>query len=116
MLEQRPERLMKRFEAIKKSIQESGEEVQGVWVHDLTGAADVAAQRIVVFGVDRENGRRLAHTASEDWVKTESSERHSFPALQFLGSCSNLRLKTSVVRGPREAWLQPPPASLIGRL
>jgi len=44
MLEQRPERFDEEIEAIKKSIQESGEEVQGVWVHDLTGAADVAAQ------------------------------------------------------------------------
>ena len=41
MLEQRPERFDEEIEAIKKTIQESGEEVQGVWVHDLTGAARI---------------------------------------------------------------------------
>jgi hypothetical protein len=44
ILEQRPARFDEEIEAIKKTIQESGEEVQGVWVHDLTGEADLAGQ------------------------------------------------------------------------
>jgi hypothetical protein len=44
ILEQRPARFDAEIEAIKKTIQESGEEVQGVWVHDLTGEADLAGQ------------------------------------------------------------------------
>ena len=44
ILEQRPARFDEEIAAIKKTIQESGEEVQGVWVHDLTGEADLAAQ------------------------------------------------------------------------
>lgn len=44
ILEQAPERFDKEFEAIKKGIVDEGELVQGVWVHDMTGMADVAAQ------------------------------------------------------------------------
>ena len=44
ILEQKPERFDREIETIKKAIQDSGEEVQGVWVHDLTGITDVAAQ------------------------------------------------------------------------
>ena len=44
ILEQRPTRFDEEIEAIKKTIQESGEEVQDVWVHDLTGETDLAAQ------------------------------------------------------------------------
>ena len=44
ILEQRPARFDEEIEAIKKTIQESGEEVQGVWLHDLTGMTDLAAQ------------------------------------------------------------------------
>ncbi len=44
ILEQAPERFDKELEAIKQVIKDDGEEVQGVWVHDLTGLPDVAAQ------------------------------------------------------------------------
>ena len=44
ILEQKPERFDKEIETIKKTIQDSGEEVQGVWVHDLTTVTDLAAQ------------------------------------------------------------------------
>ncbi len=44
ILEQKPERFDKEIETIKSAIKESGEEVQGAWVHDLTGESDVAAQ------------------------------------------------------------------------
>ncbi|HJU04322.1 MAG TPA: hypothetical protein VJ692_04155 [Nitrospiraceae bacterium] len=44
ILEQKPERFDKEIETIKSTITENGEEVQGVWVHDLTGESDVAAQ------------------------------------------------------------------------
>src|SRR5215216_2996707 len=44
IMEQNPERFDKEIETIKKTIQDNGEEVQGVWVHDLTTVADLAAQ------------------------------------------------------------------------
>ena len=44
ILEQAPERFDKELAAIKKSITDDGEMVQGAWVHDMTGLPDVAAQ------------------------------------------------------------------------
>lgn len=44
IVEQIPERFDKEIEAIKQVIKDEGEEVQGVWVHDLTGLPDVTAQ------------------------------------------------------------------------
>lgn len=44
ILEQAPERFDKELEAIKKAVKDDGEDVQGVWVHDMTGLPDVAAQ------------------------------------------------------------------------
>jgi hypothetical protein len=44
ILEQKPERFDKEIETIKKTIQDGGETVQGMWVHDLTNLADVTAQ------------------------------------------------------------------------
>ena len=41
---QRPERWDKEVETIQKEITDSGEEVQKVWAHDLTGIQDVAEQ------------------------------------------------------------------------
>jgi hypothetical protein len=46
ILEQKPERFDREIETIKKTIQDSGEAVQGVWVHDLTTITEVAAQGI----------------------------------------------------------------------
>ena len=44
ILEQKPERFDKEIEAIQKSITDNGEEVGGLWVHDMTGMPDTAAQ------------------------------------------------------------------------
>jgi hypothetical protein len=44
ILEQKPERFDREIETIKQTIREGGEEVQGVWVHDLTPMTDIAAQ------------------------------------------------------------------------
>jgi len=44
ILEQAPERFDKEIEAIKKAVKDDGEEVQGAWVHDMTGIPDVPAQ------------------------------------------------------------------------
>ncbi len=44
ILEQALERFDKELETIKKGIMDDGETVQGAWVHDMTGMADVAAQ------------------------------------------------------------------------
>jgi hypothetical protein len=44
ILEQKPERFEKEIETIKKTIQDGGEEVQGVWVHDLSRIPDIAEQ------------------------------------------------------------------------
>jgi hypothetical protein len=44
ILEQAIERFDKELETIKKGIIDDGETVQGAWVHDMTGMADVAAQ------------------------------------------------------------------------
>jgi len=44
ILEQATERFDKEIEAIKKAVKDDGEEVQGAWVHDMTGIPDVAAQ------------------------------------------------------------------------
>jgi hypothetical protein len=64
ILEQKPERFDKEIETIKKTIQEGGEEVQGVWVHDLTGLSDLAAQ-----------GSSL-----ETWTKKMASELRKQPS------------------------------------
>src|SRR5574341_482073 len=44
ILEQKPERFDKEIEAIQKAIQDNGEEVAGLWVHDMTGMCDTATQ------------------------------------------------------------------------
>ena len=44
ILEQALERFDKELETIKKGIVDDGETVQGAWVHDMTGMADVSAQ------------------------------------------------------------------------
>jgi hypothetical protein len=44
ILEQTPERFDKELESIKQTIRDSGEEVQGAWIHDLTTIPDVSAQ------------------------------------------------------------------------
>ena len=44
ILEQKPERFDKEIEAIQKSITDNGEEVAGLWVHDMTGMPDTVAQ------------------------------------------------------------------------
>jgi len=44
ILEQRSERFDKELEAIRKAIQDNGEDVVGTWVHDMTGIPDTAAQ------------------------------------------------------------------------
>jgi len=41
---QKPERWDKEVATIQKEITDNGEEVQGVWAHDLTGIQDVAEQ------------------------------------------------------------------------
>jgi hypothetical protein len=64
ILEQRPARFDEEIEAIKKTIQESGEEVQSVWVHDLTGEVDLASQ-----------GSSL-----EAWTKKMASELRKQPS------------------------------------
>ncbi len=64
ILEQNPERFDKEIETIKKTIQDSGEEVQGVWVHDLTSVTDLAAQ-----------GSSL-----EAWTKKMASELRKQPS------------------------------------
>lgn len=64
ILEQRPARFDEEIEAIKKTIRDSGEEVQGAWVHDLTGEADLAGQ-----------GSSL-----EAWTKKMASELRAQPS------------------------------------
>lgn len=64
ILEQAPERFDKEFEAIKKSIVDDGELVQGAWVHDMTGMADVAAQ-----------GKSL-----EEWLRSTTAEVKKKPS------------------------------------
>lgn len=44
IMEQKPERFDRELDTIQKTIRENGEDVDGVWVHDLTGIGDVAAQ------------------------------------------------------------------------
>lgn len=44
ILEQHPGRFDQEIEGIKKSVADEGEQVSGVWVHDLTPIHDVAAQ------------------------------------------------------------------------
>ena len=44
ILEQALERFDTELETIMKGIVDDGETVQGAWVHDMTGMADVAAQ------------------------------------------------------------------------
>ena len=58
ILEQAPERFDREIAAIQKSITDSGELVDKVWTHDLTGIPDVAAQ-----------GKSL-----EDWSRKTVSE------------------------------------------
>jgi len=64
ILEQRPARFDEEIEAIKKTIKDGGEEVQGVWMHDLTGEADLACQ-----------GSSL-----EAWTKKMASELRALPS------------------------------------
>ena len=44
ILEQNPSRFDQEIEGIKKSVADEGEQVSGVWVHDLTSIQDLAAQ------------------------------------------------------------------------
>src|SRR5215216_3721360 len=44
IMEQKSERFDREVETIQKTIREAGEDVDGVWVHDLTTVPDVAAQ------------------------------------------------------------------------
>jgi hypothetical protein len=44
IMEQKPERFDREIETIQKGIRETGEDVDGVWVHDMTGIPDVPAQ------------------------------------------------------------------------
>jgi hypothetical protein len=44
ILEQKPERFDTEIETIRKTVQDGGEEVQGVWVHDMTTMSDISAQ------------------------------------------------------------------------
>lgn len=64
ILEQAPERFDKEFEALKKSIVDAGELVQGAWVHDMTGMADVAVQ-----------GKSL-----EEWLRSMTAEVKKKPS------------------------------------
>ena len=64
ILEQAPERFDKEFEAIKKGIVDDGELVQGAWVHDMTGMADVAVQ-----------GKSL-----EEWSRSTTAEAKKKPS------------------------------------
>ncbi|MGQ0811969.1 MAG: hypothetical protein ACT4OO_12200 [Nitrospiraceae bacterium] len=63
ILEQAPERFDKELEAIKKTVKDGGEEVQGFWVHDMTGLPDVAAQ-----------GKSL-----DEWSRARASEIQKKP-------------------------------------
>jgi hypothetical protein len=64
ILEQRPARFDEEIESIKKTIKDGGEEVQGVWMHDLTGEADLACQ-----------GSSL-----EAWTKKMANELRALPS------------------------------------
>ncbi|MDP1767517.1 MAG: hypothetical protein Q8L74_01800 [Nitrospirota bacterium] len=64
ILEQAPERFDKELEAIKKGIADDGETVQGAWLHDMTGMADVAAQ-----------GKSL-----EEWSRNTTAEAKKKPS------------------------------------
>lgn len=44
ILEQAPERFDREIAGIQKTIKDNGEEVVGVWVHDMTALPDVATQ------------------------------------------------------------------------
>lgn len=44
ILEQKPERFDTELAAIQAAVKADGEEVQGVWVHDMTGMPDLATQ------------------------------------------------------------------------
>ncbi|HZS12530.1 MAG TPA: hypothetical protein VFA38_09780 [Nitrospirales bacterium] len=44
IMEQKPERFDREIDKIQSAIRESGEDVDGVWTHDLTTLPDVAAQ------------------------------------------------------------------------
>ena len=44
ILEQKTERFDKEIETIQKAIRDNGEEVAGVWVHDMTSMPDTVAQ------------------------------------------------------------------------
>jgi hypothetical protein len=63
ILEQAPERFDKELEAIKKGIADDGETVQGAWLHDMTGMADVAVQ-----------GKSL-----EEWSRNTTAEAKKKP-------------------------------------
>jgi hypothetical protein len=44
ILEQSPERFEKELADIQAAVRADGEEVAGVWIHDMTGIADLATQ------------------------------------------------------------------------
>lgn len=64
ILDQPVERFTKEVDAIQKTVKDSGDEVQAVWVHDMTGLANVAAQ-----------GSSL-----EEWSKKMASEIRKNPS------------------------------------
>jgi hypothetical protein len=64
ILEQAPERFDKEIETITKGVKDDGEEVKGVWVHDMTGIPDVAAQ-----------GKSL-----EEWSRKIAAENRTKPS------------------------------------
>lgn len=55
-----PERFDAEIEFLKKTLKGSGEELEGVWVHDMTGMPDLIAQ-----------GNSL-----EDWTRKMAQELH----------------------------------------
>ncbi len=44
ILDQPVERFSKEMDTVQKTVKDGGDEVQGVWVHDMTGMANVADQ------------------------------------------------------------------------
>lgn len=59
ILEQNPERFERELAAIQQAIKDNGEEVRGVWVHDLTDLPDVAAQGTSLEQWDRKMAGEL---------------------------------------------------------
>lgn len=64
ILEQPPERFEKELAEIQSAVRADGEEVAGVWIHDMTGMADVATQ-----------GRSL-----DDWSRKMAGEVRKRPS------------------------------------